>query len=80
MLPHAVVDLTIGEVLENMRTLDPIERNYQQLLDMGFPEEIGGRAAELVNPGALAGQFASGELRRGSSSCVGCFTVHSADC
>jgi hypothetical protein len=33
---------------------NPIDKNYKQLLAMGFPEEIGTRAADLLNPRALA--------------------------
>jgi len=36
------------------RIRNPIEKNYQQLLAMGFPLSIGGRAAELIPGRALA--------------------------
>jgi predicted TIM-barrel fold metal-dependent hydrolase len=55
MLPREVEDLTLGEAIRDLRIRNPIERNYRQLLDMGFPSEIGTRAAEVVTPGSFAG-------------------------
>ncbi len=47
--------LTFTEHFDLLRVTNPIEKNYRQLLAMGFPETIGTKAAELLNPGALMG-------------------------
>ncbi len=48
-----VRDLDRDEASRLINMKNPIEKNYQQLLAMGFPETIGTTAAELLNPKAL---------------------------
>ncbi len=43
-----------GEPSSVWRVANAIDKNHAQLLAMGFPEEMGARAAELLNPHALA--------------------------
>jgi hypothetical protein len=54
MPPVVVRGLTLEEYFGLFSVQSPIEKNYQQLLAMGFPETIGFKAAELLNPKALA--------------------------
>lgn len=54
MPPIAVKGLTLNEYFELFSVENPIEKNYRQLLAMGFPETIGTKAAELLNPKAFA--------------------------
>jgi len=44
--------LTTGEHTRIRRIRNPIEKNYRQLLAMGFPASIGTRGAELISEGA----------------------------
>lgn len=54
MPPLVVRKLAPEEHLEILRIKNPIEKNYRQLLAMGFPVSIGTRASEVLNPRALA--------------------------
>ncbi len=53
MPPLVVKGLTPAEHLECIAIPNPIEKNYRQLLAMGFPVSIGTKAAELLNPRCL---------------------------
>jgi predicted TIM-barrel fold metal-dependent hydrolase len=53
MPPVLVGNLTFEEYLEILRIKNPIEKNYRQLLAMGFPASAGTMAAELLPPWAL---------------------------
>jgi predicted TIM-barrel fold metal-dependent hydrolase len=53
MPPLVVRKLTHEEHLEILQIKNPIEKNYRQLLAMGFPESIGTKAADVLNPRAL---------------------------
>lgn len=54
MPPVLVPELSVAEHLGILAVANPIEKNYRQLLAMGFPSSIGHRGAELLNPAALA--------------------------
>jgi predicted TIM-barrel fold metal-dependent hydrolase len=53
MPPVLVGNLTFEEYLEIIKIQNPIEKNYRQLLAMGFPASAGTKAAELLPPWAL---------------------------
>jgi len=53
MPPVLVRNLTFEEYLEIIKIQNPIEKNYHQLLAMGFPASAGTKAAELLPPWAL---------------------------
>ena len=48
MPPVLMPGLALDRYLELVRVRNPIEKNVQQLLAMGFPPEAGTRAAELI--------------------------------
>jgi predicted TIM-barrel fold metal-dependent hydrolase len=48
MPPGLVGNLTFEEYLEIIRIQNPIEKNYRQLLAMGFPASAGTKAAEIL--------------------------------
>ncbi len=54
MPPILVEGLTVDEYFDLLSIRSPVEKNYRQLLAMGFPESIGMKAADLLNPKALA--------------------------
>lgn len=53
MPPVLVKDLTFEEYLEIVKIENPIEKNYVQLLAMGFPALAGTKAAELLPAWAI---------------------------
>jgi hypothetical protein len=48
MPPHFVETLDVQEFLRIRKIENPIEKNYQQLLAMDFPEDAMTRASELL--------------------------------
>jgi uncharacterized protein len=53
MPPLLVKHLTPAEHLEIVGMSNPLDKNYRQLLAIGFPPSIGTKAAELLNPAAV---------------------------
>lgn len=56
MPPLLVKDLTFAEYLEIVKIDNPLEKNYRQLLAMGFPASAGTKAADLLPSYALSDQ------------------------
>ncbi len=54
MPPVLMPGLALREYLALLAVRNPIEKNYAQLLAMGFPPTIGTRAAEIIPAAALA--------------------------
>ncbi len=53
MPPVVMKDLALDEYMALLTVRNPIEKNFRQLLAMGFPSTIGTRAAEVIPARAL---------------------------
>jgi predicted TIM-barrel fold metal-dependent hydrolase len=59
MPPSVMTRLSLEAYLALLAVANPIERNYRQLLAMGFPSSIGTRGAEIIPAAALRGRGAT---------------------